>query len=63
MQPIFAYNMMEKTSYHWGLTLLTDQHYSTLKEVMRTQWMASIPHKIEVLMKVGRGLSMLHKNM
>lgn len=31
MQPIYAYNMMEKTPYHWALTLLTDQRYRTLK--------------------------------
>jgi len=31
MQPIYAYNMMEKSSYHWALTLVTDQKYTSLK--------------------------------
>lgn len=31
MQPIYAYSMMEKTPYHWALTLVTDQKYSSLK--------------------------------
>ena len=63
MQPVYAYNMMEKTPYHWALTLLTDQKYRTLREVTRTQWILSYRNKIEVLVKVGRALLILHKNL
>lgn len=55
--------MMEKTPYNWALTLLTDQKYSTLKQVSRGQWMANYLNKIEVLTKVGRALVLLHRNM
>ena len=63
MQPIYAYNMMEKTPYRWALTLLTDQKYTSLKQVSRSQWIANHLNKIAVLVKVGRALAMLHRNM
>jgi hypothetical protein len=63
MQPIYAYNMMEKTPYHWALTLITDQHYRTLHHPAHTQWLLNYRNKIEVLVKVARALLILHNNM
>ena len=63
MQPIYAYHMMEKTPYHWALTLITDQKYRSLKSISRSQWLMNYRNKIELLVKVGKALRTLHKNM
>lgn len=63
MQPIYAYNMMQKTPYSWCLTLLTDQKYRSLKQISRSQWILNYRNKIEVLLKIGKALLLLHNNM
>ena len=63
MQPIYGYHMMEKTSYHWALTLLTDQKYKTLRQAARWQWLTNPRNKIELLIKIGKALLILHDNM
>lgn len=63
LQPVYGYNMMEKNAYGWCLTLITDQKYRTLKEVINGQWLANYRNKIEVLLKVGKALLLLHNNL
>ena len=63
MQPVYAYNMMEKTPYRSALTLITDQKYRSLRGVAQSQWLLSYRNKIEVLLKVGKALLLLHNNL
>lgn len=60
MQPIYGYHMMEKTPYHWALTVLTDQRYRPLRHATRSQWLSNYRNKVEVLVRVGRALVGLH---
>ena len=63
IQPIYAYSMVEKTPYQWTLTLITDKKYKRLSELRGNPKLSSGKQKIELLVKIARGLWVLHKNL
>lgn len=63
MQPIYAYAMEERNPCHWTLTLITDKRYHRLSSVMDNQWFLSAHNKVDMLIKVGRAMVMLHESL
>ena len=55
--------MVEKTPYQWTLTLITDKKYKRLSELRGNPKLSSGKQKIELLVKIARGLWVLHKNL
>lgn len=41
LQPIYAYSMVEKNTYRWGLSLVTDKKYCSLYELWGSQWLSN----------------------
>lgn len=63
MQPIYAYAMEERNPCLWTLTLITDKRYHRLSSVMDSQWFLSAHNKVDMLIKVGRAIVMLHESL
>jgi hypothetical protein len=63
MQPIYAYAMVERSPYRWTLSLITDRPYRPLEQLENSPELASPIAKVAILIKVGRALLALHRNL
>ena len=61
IQQVYAYSMIEKNLNRWVLYFVTDHQYKTIEQIFRQHWV-NFKTKIEILLKIGKAISQLHRH-